>query len=39
MFKSRVTDVDEFIETLERIVNGGSVVDPVLQQAEPLRSQ
>jgi DNA-binding NarL/FixJ family response regulator len=32
LLKSRVTDVDEFIETLERIVNGGSVVDPVLVQ-------
>jgi DNA-binding NarL/FixJ family response regulator len=30
--KSRVTDVDEFVETLERIVKGGSVVDPVLVQ-------
>ena len=32
LLKSRVTDVDEFIETLERIVKGGSVVDPVLVQ-------
>jgi DNA-binding NarL/FixJ family response regulator len=32
LLKSRVTDVDEFIQTLERIVNGGSVVDPVLVQ-------
>ena len=31
LLKSRVTDVDEFIETLERIVKGGSVMDP----AEP----
>ena len=30
LLKSRVTDVDEFIETLQRIVKGGSVVDPVL---------
>ena len=30
LLKSRVTDVDEFIETLERIVKGGSVVDPAL---------
>ena len=30
LLKSRVTDVDEFIETLKRIVRGGSVVDPVL---------
>jgi serine/threonine-protein kinase PknK len=32
LLKSRVTDVGEFIETLERIVKGGSVVDPVLVQ-------
>jgi DNA-binding NarL/FixJ family response regulator len=30
LLKSRVTDVDDFIETLDRIVRGGSVVDPVL---------
>jgi DNA-binding NarL/FixJ family response regulator len=30
LLKSRVTDVDEFIETVERIARGGSVVDPVL---------
>jgi len=30
LLKSRVTDVDEFIETLQRIVKGGSVVDPAL---------
>jgi DNA-binding NarL/FixJ family response regulator len=30
LLKSRVTDVDEFIETVERIVKGGSVVDPGL---------
>jgi DNA-binding NarL/FixJ family response regulator len=30
LLKSRVTDVDEFIETVERIINGGSVVDPAL---------
>ena len=30
LLKSRVTDVDEFIETLERISKGGSVVDPSL---------
>ena len=30
LLKSRVTDVDEFVETLERIVKGGSVVDPAL---------
>jgi DNA-binding NarL/FixJ family response regulator len=28
LLKSRVTDVDEFTETLERIVKGASVVDP-----------
>ena len=32
LLKSRVTDVDEFIETLGRIVKGGSVVDPALVQ-------
>jgi DNA-binding NarL/FixJ family response regulator len=32
LLKSRVTDVDEFTETLERIVKGGSVVDPALVQ-------
>ena len=30
LLKSRVTDVDEFVETLERLVKGGSVVDPAL---------
>jgi DNA-binding NarL/FixJ family response regulator len=32
LLKSRVTDVDEFTETLLRIVNGASVVDPALVQ-------
>jgi len=32
MLKSRVTDVDEFIEALERVARGGSVVDPLLVQ-------
>jgi serine/threonine-protein kinase PknK len=32
LLKGRVTDVDEFVETLERIVRGGSVVDPALVQ-------
>ena len=32
LLKRRVTDVGEFIETLERIVKGGSVVDPALVQ-------
>jgi DNA-binding NarL/FixJ family response regulator len=32
LLKSRITDVDEFIDTLERIVKGGSVVDPALIQ-------
>jgi DNA-binding NarL/FixJ family response regulator len=32
MLKSRVTDVEDFIETLRRIVRGASVVDPVLVQ-------
>jgi DNA-binding NarL/FixJ family response regulator len=30
LLKSRVTDVDEFVETLERVVKGGSAVDPAL---------
>jgi DNA-binding NarL/FixJ family response regulator len=32
LLKSRVTDVEEFVETLERIVKGGSVMDPALVQ-------
>ena len=32
LLKSRITDVDEFLETLERIAKGGSVVDPGLVQ-------
>ena len=32
LLKSRVTDVDDFVDTLERIVNGASVVDPALVQ-------
>ena len=32
LLKSRVTDVDEFVETLQRIVKGGSAVDPALVQ-------
>jgi DNA-binding NarL/FixJ family response regulator len=32
LLKSRITDVEEFIETLERIAKGGSVVDPALVQ-------
>ena len=30
LLKSRVTDVDEFIDTLQRLCRGGSVVDPSL---------
>jgi DNA-binding NarL/FixJ family response regulator len=30
LLKSRVTDVDDFIETLDRIVKGASVIDPAL---------
>ena len=30
LLKSRITDVDEFIDTIDRIVKGASVVDPVL---------
>jgi DNA-binding NarL/FixJ family response regulator len=32
LLKSRVSDVDEFIETVERIGRGGSIVDPGLVQ-------
>ena len=32
LLKSRVTDVDEFIDTVGRIVKGGSVIDPALVQ-------
>jgi serine/threonine-protein kinase PknK len=32
LLKSRVTNVDEFVDTLQRIVAGGSVVDPGLVQ-------
>jgi DNA-binding NarL/FixJ family response regulator len=32
LLKSRVTDVDDFVQTLMRIVEGASVVDPALVQ-------
>jgi serine/threonine-protein kinase PknK len=32
LLKSRVTDVEEFLDTLHRIAAGGSVVDPALVQ-------
>jgi DNA-binding NarL/FixJ family response regulator len=32
LLKSRVTDVGDFLETLSRIVRGGSVMDPALVQ-------
>src|SRR5205807_3453240 len=32
LLKSRVTNVEDFIETLRRVVRGASVVDPVLVQ-------
>jgi len=32
LLKSRITNVTEFIDTLERIAKGGSVVDPALVQ-------
>jgi DNA-binding NarL/FixJ family response regulator len=32
LLKSRISDVSEFIDTLERIAKGGSVVDPALVQ-------
>jgi DNA-binding NarL/FixJ family response regulator len=30
LLKSRITDVEEFLDTLERVARGGSVVDPAL---------
>jgi DNA-binding NarL/FixJ family response regulator len=32
LLKSRVTDVDEFVGTLDRVVKGASVIDPALVQ-------
>jgi DNA-binding NarL/FixJ family response regulator len=32
LLKSRVTDIDEFLDTLERVCRGGSVIDPSLVQ-------
>jgi DNA-binding NarL/FixJ family response regulator len=32
LLKSRVTDVDEFVATLRRIIDGAAVIDPVLIQ-------
>ena len=32
LLKSRVTDVEEFVDTLHRIARGGAVVDPALVQ-------
>jgi serine/threonine-protein kinase PknK len=32
LLKSRVTDLDEFLETLDRLTRGGTVVDPSLVQ-------
>jgi len=32
LLKDRVSDVDEFLSTLDRVVKGGSVVDPALVQ-------
>jgi serine/threonine-protein kinase PknK len=32
LLKSRVTDLNEFIDTVRRIIKGGSVVDPMLVQ-------
>jgi DNA-binding NarL/FixJ family response regulator len=32
LLKSRVTDVDDFLETLDRVLKGGSAVDPALVQ-------
>jgi DNA-binding NarL/FixJ family response regulator len=38
LLKSRVTNMDAFVETLDRIVNGASVIDPMLVQ-ELVRSR
>ncbi|MGH3855214.1 MAG: response regulator [Pseudonocardiaceae bacterium] len=38
LLKSRIVSVSEFIETLQRIAKGGSVVDPALVQ-EPVSSR
>jgi DNA-binding NarL/FixJ family response regulator len=32
LLKTRVTDIDEFLDTLDRVCRGGSVVDPSLVQ-------
>jgi DNA-binding NarL/FixJ family response regulator len=32
LLKSRVTDIEEFLESVERVCRGGSVVDPALVQ-------
>jgi serine/threonine-protein kinase PknK len=32
LLKSRITDVDEFLDTIDRIMKGGTVVDPTLVQ-------
>src|SRR6478609_2364211 len=32
VLKSRVTKVDDFIETVDRVIRGGSVVDPAIVQ-------
>jgi DNA-binding NarL/FixJ family response regulator len=32
LLKSRVSDVDDFVEALDRIVKGASIIDPVLVQ-------
>jgi serine/threonine-protein kinase PknK len=33
LLKSRVTDMEEFLDTLDRVLNGGTAVDPALVQA------
>ena len=38
LLKSRITDVTEFLDTVERVAKGGSVVDPALVQ-ELVRAQ
>ena len=38
LLKSRITNMDAFVETLDRIVNGASIIDPALVQ-ELVRSR
>jgi DNA-binding NarL/FixJ family response regulator len=37
VLKSRVTDLDEFLDAVDRVCRGGSVVDPALVKSSSLR--